>query len=143
MRFFSDSDFIESMTQEQWNTTLGHNVISLQMMSCFTNGSFPVFSFLIHPLVSYFYSSPPSLTDVSRSSLLTARLLSINGGRRKEDERSLCDNSFIRRAVQFQILIITLNYSHAAGLHCVALNELSHTCRSAHVDSRINLLQRT
>lgn len=59
------------------------------------------------------------------------------GGRRKEDERSPSDDSFIRRAVQLQILIITLNYSQTAGLHCVGLNELSHAgtnvCMRVHV----------
>ena len=69
------------------------------------------------------------MTDFSFSSCLTLLLLSIIGGEEeggKKDERSLSDDSFIRRAVQLQILIITLNYSQTAGLHCVGLNELSH-----------------
>lgn len=76
----------------------------------------------------------------SLSSFLTPLLLSINGGRRKEDERSLSDDSFIRRAVPFQILIITLNYSQTAGLHCVGLNELSHTGTSVCVGVCVHIL---
>lgn len=60
----------------------------------------------------------------SSSRLAAFPLLSIKVGRRNQDERNLqSDDSFIRRAVRFQILIIILNYSRPA-----ASAVLAHHC---------------
>lgn len=113
--FFADDVVLRHVTS--WNQR-HHTLIVLSSHSSI--------AFSLPPLL---FIASPHVTDFSFSSCLTLLLLSIIGGEEeggKKDERSLSDDSFIRRAVQLQILIITLNYSQTAGLHCVGLNELSH-----------------